>query len=129
MVSFRENIPENHAVGIFPEGRIYVDLTIPKELEQEGFVRDVIRRLQEMRKRLDLPVEAFVNVFISTSDSERREWLEDEEELLSSEVRAKQLLLLGPNEHRPKAELEEDWQIEGRDFRMGIYTSTQDNNI
>ncbi|HZY94445.1 MAG TPA: isoleucine--tRNA ligase [Candidatus Bathyarchaeia archaeon] len=121
MVSFREEIPENHAVGTFEEGRVYVDLTIPKELEQEGFVRDVIRRLQEMRKRLDLPVDAFVNVFVSTADPERREWLEDEQEFLINEVRAKTLLVLGPGEPRPKARLEEDWRIEGHDFRMGIY--------
>jgi isoleucyl-tRNA synthetase len=121
MVSFREEIPENHAVGIFEEGRVYVDLTIPKALEQEGFVRDVIRRLQEMRKRLDLPVDAFINVFITTADPERREWLEDEREFLSGEVRAKTLTLLGPNEAPPKAKLEEDWKIEGQDFRMGIF--------
>ena len=121
MVSFREEIPENHAVGTFKEGRVYVDLTIPKELEQEGFVRDVVRRLQEMRKRLDLPVDAFVNVYISTADPERREWLEDEQEFLSGEVRAKTLLLLSPGQATPKARLEEDWQIEGRDFRMGIF--------
>lgn len=121
MVSFREEIPENHAIGTFEEGRVYVDLTIPKELEQEGFVRDVVRRLQEMRKRLDLPVDAFVNVYISTADPERREWLEDEQDFLRAEVRAKTLLLLGPGRATPKAHLEEDWQIEGRDFRIGIF--------
>ena len=121
MVSFREEIPENHAVGLFEEGRVYVDLTIPKELEQEGFVRDVVRRLQAMRKRLDLPVDAFITVFIKTTDTERLGWLEDEQEFLSVEVRAKDLVLLSPNEAAPKARLEEDWQINGRDFRMGIF--------
>jgi isoleucyl-tRNA synthetase len=121
MVSFREDIPENHAVGTFEEGRVYVDLTIPKELEQEGFVRDVVRRLQQMRKRLDLPVDAFVNVYITTADTERREWLEDEHEFLSNEVRAKTVLLLNPDESSPKARLEENWRIDGHNFQMGIF--------
>src|SRR5207253_10123553 len=65
MVSLKEEIPENHAIGSFEEGRVYVDLTIPSELVREGFVREVIRRLQEMRKRLDLPVDAFVDAFVT----------------------------------------------------------------
>src|SRR5439155_360366 len=57
MVSFKEEMPENFAMGSFDDGRVYIDLTIPKELVREGFVREIVRRLQEMRKRLDLPVD------------------------------------------------------------------------
>jgi len=120
MVSFKEEIPENHAVGNFEEGRVYVDLTIPAELVREGFVREVIRRLQEMRKRLDLPVDAFIDAFVSVSDSEKVAWLEDEKDYLMEEVRAKTFVLLRPDQPRPKAGLEEDWKIEQNDFHMGI---------
>ena len=120
MVSFKEEIPENHAIGNFEEGRVYVDLTIPNELVREGFVREVIRRLQEMRKRLDLPVDAFVDAFISASDPEKLGWLEDEKDYLMEEVRAKTIFLLRPDETKPEAVLEENWQIEGRNFLMGI---------
>jgi len=120
MVSLREEIPENHAAGRFDEGRVYVDLTIPGELVREGFVREITRRLQEMRKRLDLPVDAFVDAFISVADPERLEWLEDEKDYMMEEVRAKTLLLLRPDQTKPGARLEEDWQIEGHAFHMGI---------
>ena len=120
MVSFREEIPENHAAGAFEEGRVYVDLTIPDELVREGFVREITRRFQEMRKRLDLPVDAFVEAFISTADPQRLEWLEDEKEYLMEEVRAKSLLLLRSDQSKPDAGLVEDWKIEGRSFHMGI---------
>jgi len=120
MVSFREEIPENHAIGSFEEGRVYVDLTIPDELIREGFLREVIRRLQEMRKRLDLPVDAFIDAFVSVSDPERLTWLEDEKDYLMEEVRAKTFVLLRPDQPRPAAGLEEDWQIVGNHFRMGI---------
>src|SRR5207244_10770176 len=96
MVSFKEEIPENHAIGSFEEGRVYVDLTIPSELVREGFVREVIRRLQEMRKRLDLPVDAFVDAYVSVSDPEKFGWLEDERDYLMEEVRAKTFVLLRP---------------------------------
>jgi len=120
MVSFKEEIPENHAIGSFEEGRVYVDLTIPGELVREGFVREVIRRLQEMRKRLDLPVDAFVDAFVSVSDPEKLSWLEDEKEYLMEEVRAKTFFVLRPDQPRPAASLEEDWKIKGDNFHMGI---------
>jgi isoleucyl-tRNA synthetase len=120
MVSFKEEIPENHAIGTFEEGRVYVDLTIPNELVREGFVREVIRRLQEMRKRLDLPVDAFVEAFVSASDPEKLGWLEDEKEYLMEEVRAKTFVLLRPDQPRPATGLEEDWKIEGDNFHMGV---------
>src|SRR5256712_9551553 len=120
MVSFKEEIPENHAIGSFEEGRVYVDLTIPGELVREGFVREVIRRLQEMRKRLDLPVDAFVDAYVSASDPEKLGWLEDEKDYLMEEVRAKAFVVLRPDQPRPSAAQEEDWKIEGNNFRMGI---------
>ncbi len=120
MVTLKEEMPDNYAVGDFEEGRVYVELTIPTDLVREGFVREVIRRLQEMRKRLDLPVDAFVHAFISGSDPEKQEWLEDEEEMLMEEVRAKSLRVLRPDQPRPAASLEEDWEIEGQEFHMGM---------
>src|SRR5205807_4186013 len=100
--------------------RVYVDLTIPSELVREGFVREVIRRLQEMRKRLDLPVDAFVDAFVTVSDPEKLGWLEDQKEYLMEEVRAKTFVLLRPDQPRAKAGLVEDWKIEGDNFHMGI---------
>ena len=120
MVTLREEMPENYAVGSFEEGRVYVDLTIPADLLREGFIRDVIRRLQEMRKRLDLPVDAFVDAYISVSDPERFSWLEDEKDMLLEEVRAKTLLTLRKDQAKPRASLEEDWEVEGHELQMGI---------
>ena len=120
MVSLKEETPENHALGNFDEGRVYVNLTIPTELVREGFVREVIRRLQEMRKRLDLPVNAFVDAYVSASNPEKLGWLEDERDYMMEEVRAKTFLLLRTDQPRPSAGLEEDWKIERENFHMGI---------
>jgi isoleucyl-tRNA synthetase len=120
MVSFKEEMPENFAMGAFDGGRIYIDLTIPKELVREGFVREIVRRLQEMRKRLDLPVDAFVEAYVTVPDPQRLEWLEDEREYLMEEVRVETLHLLRPDQERPKAKAEENWEIEGRTFQMGL---------
>src|SRR5207237_9498362 len=120
MVSLEEEIPEIRAVGAFERGRVYVVLAIASGLVREGFVREVIRRLQEMRKRLDLRVDAFVDAFVTVSDPEKLGWLEDEKEYLMEEARAKTFVLLRPDQPRPAAAHEEDWKIEGNDFHMGI---------
>src|SRR5256712_770209 len=120
MVNFREEMSENYAAGEFAEGRVYVDLTIPEELLREGFVRDVVRRLQELRRRLDLPVDAFVEAYVSVPEPERLEWLEDEKDYLMEEVRVKTLHLLRPGESSPKLQAEEKWEIDGRNYEMGI---------
>jgi len=120
MASFKEEMPENFAMGTFDQGRAYIDLTIPKELVREGFVREIVRRLQEMRKRLDLPVDAFVEAYVTVPDAQRMEWLEDERDYLMEEVRAKTLHLLRPDQEKPRVNAEENWQIEGHAFQMGL---------
>jgi isoleucyl-tRNA synthetase len=120
MITLKEEMPDNYAVGSFEEGRVYVDLTIPDDLVREGFVRDVIRRLQEMRKRLDLPVDAFVEVFIALTDPEKLSWLEDEKDTLLEEVRARTVMILRKDEATPKATLIEDWQLQIDHLQMGM---------
>lgn len=120
MVSLKEEMPDNYAVGTFDGGRVYVDLTIPTDLVREGFVREVIRRLQEMRKRLDLPVDAFVDGFISSSNAEKLEWLEDEKETIMEEVRARELILQIDGQKQIDAALKEEWLIGSDEFHMGL---------
>ena len=120
MVSFKEEMPENFAMGAFDQGRVYIDLTIPKELIREGFVREIVRRLQEMRKRLDLPVDTFIEAYVTVPDPMRLEWLEDEKDYLMEEVRAEKLHLLRPDQEKPGSMMQENWQIEGHTFQMGL---------
>ncbi len=120
MVTLKEEMPDNYAAGAFDEGRVYVDLTIPTDLVREGFVREVIRRLQEMRKRLDLPVDAFVDGFISSSSPEKLDWLGEEKETIMEEVRARELVLQTPDQKKPSVALGEDWQIGNDRFHMGL---------
>jgi isoleucyl-tRNA synthetase len=120
MVSFKEEMPENYASGSFDIGRVYVDITIADELAREGFVREMVRRLQEMRKRLDLPVDAFVDAYVTIHDPAKLEWLEDQREYLMGEVRVRTLHLLRPGETGPRAEMEGEWKIDDENFRLGI---------
>jgi isoleucyl-tRNA synthetase len=47
---------------------VYVDVRLDDDLEREGYEREVIRRIQEMRKQLDLVVSEFISVEVLVND-------------------------------------------------------------
>ncbi|MCD6386715.1 MAG: hypothetical protein J7L30_00100, partial [Methanophagales archaeon] len=51
---------------------LFLNISLDKELVQEGLVKDIVRRIQEMRKQLDLPYTAKIRVFFA-GDAEVRE--------------------------------------------------------
>ncbi|HPH48364.1 MAG TPA: isoleucine--tRNA ligase, partial [Methanothrix sp.] len=57
MVAIKELPPENLPAADFSRGLVYVDITLTPELESEGYAREIIRRIQDMRKEMDLKVE------------------------------------------------------------------------
>ena len=69
---------------------------------------------------MDLPVEAFVDAFVTVPDPARLEWLEDQREYLMGEVRVRNLHLLRPGEKGPLVDMEGEWKIENADYRVGI---------
>ncbi len=51
---------------------LFLNISLDKELVQEGLVKDIVRRIQEMRKQLDLPYTAKIRVSFA-GDAEVRE--------------------------------------------------------
>ncbi|MFP3416004.1 DUF5915 domain-containing protein, partial [Bacillus sp. SIMBA_074] len=47
---------------------VALNTTITEELEQEGLVREVIRVIQDYRKKLDLPIEKRVRLSLDVDD-------------------------------------------------------------
>ncbi|MEI7026233.1 isoleucine--tRNA ligase [Paenibacillus sp. y28] len=67
---------------------VALNTAITEELEQEGHVREVIRAIQDYRKKLDLPIEKRVNLVVDADAKlkqalERFDWLLQENVLLS----------------------------------------------
>ncbi|MEM3754123.1 MAG: isoleucine--tRNA ligase [Candidatus Bathyarchaeia archaeon] len=120
MVSFKEEMPEDFSVGDFSKGRVYVNTRISEELIKEGFIREVVRRLQEMRKRMDLPVEAYVSAYIDIASDKERSWLISNKDYIKEEVRIKKLIIPRKKKIKQKMDLEEEWDIDGKICKMGI---------
>ncbi|WNQ09578.1 isoleucine--tRNA ligase [Paenibacillus aurantius] len=64
---------------------VALNTVISEELRQEGVVREVIRAIQDYRKKLDLPIEKRVNLFLDV-DSKTKEAMQRFEKVLYENV-------------------------------------------
>jgi isoleucyl-tRNA synthetase len=117
IVSFRDVIPEHLAIADFPGGKVYVDVELTPELEAEGYTRELIRRIQDMRKEMNLNVEDRIVVQVFVGDTKVRDLLLGMKGFTASEVRASSLELTG---EKPVGGHVKDWDVEGTPVTIGI---------
>src|SRR5659263_567239 len=95
MVTFKELIPPAIAAGGFSAGDVYVDTGLTREIESEGYSREVIRRIQDMRKELDLAVEEEIRAAVEIKDDRVAVLVVEMKDFIAGEVRAGSLSI-GP---------------------------------
>ncbi|MFB6142744.1 MAG: isoleucine--tRNA ligase [Halorientalis sp.] len=91
MVEFVEQPPEEVAGAAFDGGSVYVDASLTADIESEGYAREIIRRVQEMRKDLDLEMDAAIRLDVMVFDERVADLVSDREDLIAEEVRAESL--------------------------------------
>ncbi len=93
---------------------------IPSKLDEETYLealaREIIRRVQVMRKKADLQVDEFINVYIETPDEDLKKVVDELRGYISNEVRAKELTFSSPTQ----CTLVMDWRVEGKPIKIGI---------
>ena len=94
---------------------LFLDTTLTSELEAEGFAREIIRRIQSMRKELTLDVEDRISTEINT-DSEKKQALEKWEEYIKRETRSKTVSFV----EKPTGLLVKKWKIDELDIEIGL---------
>ena len=123
-VAFREQLPANIFSAPMKDATVYVDVSLLPDLEAEGFAREVIRRVQEMRRQLDLAVEDFIIADVMVADIRvcdliRVTWHDG----IADEIRAKDLTVRNATEPAPgpaEWQLAKDWDVEGVAMAIGI---------
>jgi isoleucyl-tRNA synthetase len=104
-------------------GAVYVDVTLTPDLEAEGYSREVIRRIQEMRRLHDLNVEDHITAGVAIDDERVASFLKgDWCQTIMDEVRAGTCMIApGSSFSTPGAwELEREWDVEGIRVLIGI---------
>jgi isoleucyl-tRNA synthetase len=125
MVEFRTQTPEGVTGVAFDTdgdqcGVVYVDTELTEDIESEGYAREVIRRVQEMRKDMDLDMEDVdldledrIRLELDVADERVAALVEERMDLVKTEVRAAEV---GPVEDGYRKE----WEVEGVEMTIAI---------
>ncbi|CAB3289846.1 Isoleucine--tRNA ligase [Methanocaldococcus lauensis] len=109
-VEIRLEIPE-HISGVeFSKGTVFINTEITDDLIKEGLMREVIRRIQAMRKDMDLDIEEKIKVKVEGVD------IDEFKEIIEREVR-------GIFVDDIKEDYTKDWEIKtpnGEIYRVKI---------
>src|SRR2546426_1013332 len=90
MVRFEKALPPEVVRVETPHGEIYLDLRVTPELQAEAYAREIVRRIQQMRKDLDLDVDDFIATVIRTN-KEFAATLEAQQAFIARETRSRSL--------------------------------------
>jgi len=119
-VTFSEKLPPEVFSAPMQDATVYVDVRLNDDLEKEGYEREVIRRIQEMRKQLDLIVSEFISVEVLVNNARVFQLLNNNSgNMIAGEVLADVpgegvlFSFLKPGDHTGNHDSVKDWEIEG----------------
>lgn len=115
--TIEEALPENIVSMEFEHGVVYIDLTMDEKILSLGYAREVVRRIQQMRKELDLDIEAFIKTKVEVKDEKIVELLENQREYISRETRSKLLEISTQAKHEGYVK---EWDINNKHFVISI---------
>ncbi|HNR26340.1 MAG TPA: class I tRNA ligase family protein, partial [Methanobacteriaceae archaeon] len=113
-VVLETELPDNVTNSEFPGGNVFVDTQITPEILSEAMSRELVRRIQDMRKDLDLEVEAHIQVNVDCS-AEFQGLVKPFLEYISHEVRATEILFQAQD-----GDYHKKWKIEDHELTVGI---------
>ncbi len=117
MVSFERRMPEDVATVSTPHGELIVDMRVTPEIQREAYVREVVRRIQQMRKEVDLEVDDYIVTTIRAGH-DLAEALEAHRDALARETRSRVLSL---TDGSVEAEYVVEWNdVDGQSVTIGI---------
>ncbi len=113
-VNIREETVEGYTIAKFEGGAIAISNELSREEEEEGLVRDIIRRIQFMRKQLKLNVVDNIVITI-VSPEDKKAVIEKWKDYIMSETRATKILI-----GSAEGDLVNEWEIEDEKYVIGI---------
>jgi isoleucyl-tRNA synthetase len=113
-IIFETELPENIVTSDFENGSVFIDTELTHEILSESMARELIRRIQDMRKDLDLDVEANIQVYIKCGE-QFRELIKTFLGFISHEVRAEKFLF-----YPIEGDYTKKWNIEDDEVEITI---------
>ncbi|WP_115863255.1 isoleucine--tRNA ligase [Halorussus litoreus] len=94
-------------------GVVYVDTQLSEDIESEGYAREVVRRVQEMRKEMGLDIEERVRLDLDIADDRVADLVAERMDLVREEVRADEVGAVEDG-HR------KTWEVEGVEMEIAV---------
>ncbi len=116
MVKLKAEYPEWLRVKETKHGLVAIDTSLTWDEVAEGIARDVVRRIQVMRKEAGYSIEDYVDVWIKAS-GEVEKALHDKREYVAREVRARKLEIAEPPS---ETEVVREWEIDGEKVVIAV---------
>ena len=94
---------------------LILDTKLTPELEAEGFAREIVRRIQSMRKELNLEVEDKISTMIKIDETKKtflKKWID----YIKEETRSKEIIYTD----KPQGKLVKKWEINKTQIEIGI---------
>jgi isoleucyl-tRNA synthetase len=110
-----EETKENLARADVEDIILLLDITMTSELQAEGFAREIVRRIQSMRKEMNLDIEDKIETYIRLDKSLIRE-LERWIEYIKGETRSREIVFAD----KSQGKLVKKWDIDGIEVTIGI---------
>jgi isoleucyl-tRNA synthetase len=110
-----ESEKENFARAETDDAILIIETTLTPELQAEGFAREIVRRIQSMRKELDLEVEDKIITMIKV-DKEKVKSLKNWISYIRGETRSDKISFVD----KPSGKLIKKWVIDEIETEIGI---------
>lgn len=102
----------------FGPGTMFMDFEMTAEIEAEGYARELIRRIQQMRKDMKLDVEQYINCDVK-AEPYLVKLFESWSEHIASETRSKAIIFTD----NPGGDDVKEWDVQGKNIVIGISLS------
>ena len=109
-------VPFPYEEGAFKGGNIYLNKEMTDELEAEGFAREIMRRVQSLRKKAGLQKSDNISLFLKT-DEELKEMLKEWNLVIKEKVGASQFRI-SEMEPSKKHSFISSEKVKGKEFEL-----------
>ncbi|MEJ2627533.1 MAG: DUF5915 domain-containing protein, partial [bacterium] len=106
----REGLVVNTTDGM----TVALDIRLTQDLINEGYAREFVNRVQNMRKEAEFKVTDRVNVYFNGSDKIK------ESIIAKNDYIKQEVLAIGLKENQNKGEYSKEWTINDESIKIGI---------
>jgi len=119
-LTFEEKPKEGWVRADFSGGRLYLHTKLSRREVADGLAREIVRRVQQMRKEMNLNVDAYIDAFIKVPDREAMRLLQARKCYISEEIRARRLEICPAEAGPVETKRTTQWEIGGKTYQIGL---------